>query len=90
MKTVISVGGVFLATFLSGCTFHPPAMSDLFDQSRLVNEERIALRECERNSGAIGSITQCQQRAKSWRVPGQGASSVQKTEPFEAKRQSQE
>lgn len=90
MKIVISVVGVFIATYLSGCTFHPPSMSDLFDQNRLVNEERIALRECERNSGAIGSVMQCQQRAKSWRTTGQGVSSVQKTEPLEAKCQSQE
>lgn len=90
MKSAISIVGVFFVLHLSGCTFHPPTMSDLFDQNRLINEERIALRECERNSGAMGSITQCQQRAKSWRVPGQSGSSVQKTEPFEAKRQSLE
>lgn len=90
MTNAISIVGVLLATCLVGCTFHPPTMSDLLDQNRLVNEERVALRECERNSGAIESITQCQQRAKSWRVPGQGTPSVQKTNPFEAKRQPQE
>lgn len=65
-------------------------MADLLDQNRQVNEEKNALRECERNSGAIGSVMECQQRARSWRVPGQGTSSVQKTEPVDAKRQLKE
>ena len=78
MKVVISVVGVLLVTCISGCTFHSPTISDLFDQNLQVNEERIALRECERNSGAIASVTQCQQRVRSWRVTGQGTPSVQK------------
>lgn len=85
MKLIISVFGLFIASYITGCTFHPPTMSDLFDQAHRVNTERGALRECERNSGAIASITQCQQRAKSWRVTGQEAPSVQKIETFEAK-----
>jgi hypothetical protein len=64
-------------------------MSDLADQVRLVNEEKVELRECERNSG-IGSVIQCQQRARSWRVPSQGASSVRKADPLDSKGQLQE
>ena len=52
---------------LEGCTFRMQTLPELLDQSRLTNEEAVALRECEKNSGAIGSLLQCQQRAKSWR-----------------------
>ena len=58
---------VFLAsTYLLGCTFHPPTMSDVANQARLSNEEKSALRECSRDIGT-GTVAQCQQRAKSWR-----------------------
>ena len=78
---------ILSATFSLGCTFHPPTMADLADQVRLKSEEVVALRECERNSGAMTSVTQCQQRARSLRMPGQGASSVKQEEPFEPKGQ---
>lgn len=90
MKTIISAAIAISFACLLGCTFHAPTMSDLLDQNRQVNEERIALRECERNSGAIGSVAQCQQRAKSWRVPNQATSSVQKLESVDVKRPPQE
>ena len=86
MKLVISMASLFCATYLVGCTFHRPTLSGLVDQVREVNEEKIALRECERNSAAIPSVTICQLRAKSSRVNGQGASSSQAKEVLDAER----
>ena len=81
------MASLFFATYLVGCTFHRPTLSGLVDQVREVNEEKIALRECERNSAAIPSVTICQLRAKSSRVNGQGASSSQAKEVLDAERQ---
>lgn len=80
------MASLFCATYLVGCTFHRPTLSGLVDQVREVNEEKIALRECERNSAAIPSVTICQLRAKSSRVNGQGASSSQAKEVLDAER----
>ena len=87
MKIVFLALSMISTTYLVGCTFHRPTLSGLVDQVREVNEEKIALRECERNSAAIPSVTICQLRAKSSRVNGQGASSSQAKEVPDAERQ---
>ena len=87
MKIVFLALSMICTTYLVGCTFHRPTLSDLVDQVREVNEEKIALRECERNAAAIPSVTICQLRAKSSRVNGQGTSSSQAKEVPDAERQ---
>jgi len=67
MKTSICV--ILIGACLGGCTFHRPTFSDIVDQVRLVNEEKVALQQCDFEVDP-GMRMRCQHRAEAWRLPG--------------------